>query len=96
MQSIEDKKLKKDHQHVVDKVRKLLVECEEKDIRLDLVLHTAFTVMFDTALDTAPDKRTLFGLMATSMAAAYEANMEYIKDEDVLDESKPSDKDFIH
>ena len=52
--------------------------------------------MFDTALDTAPDKRTLFGLISTSMAAAYEANMEYIKDEDVLDESKPSEEDFIH
>lgn len=96
MQSIEDKKLKKDHNHVVSKVRDLIVDCEEKDIRLDLVLHTALTVLFDTALDTAPDKRTLFGLISTSMAAAYEANMEYIKDEDVLDESKPSEEDFIH
>lgn len=96
MQSIEDKKLKKDHQHVVNKVRKLIIDCEEKDIRLDLVLHTALTVMFDAALDTAPDKRTLFGLLSSSMAGAWEANMEHIKDEDVLDESKPSNKDFIH
>ena len=53
MQSIEDKKLKKDHNHVVSKVRDLIVDCEKKDIRLDLVLHTALTVLFDTALDTA-------------------------------------------
>ena len=33
MQSIEDKKLKKDHNHVVSKVRDLIVDCEEKDIR---------------------------------------------------------------
>ena len=65
--------LEKDHNYVVQNFQKFLKNCSEQGIRTDLILHGTFCVLFDYALDTAPSKESLFGLIASSMAAAHEA-----------------------
>ena len=68
--------LEDDHKYVVENFQKFLKDCSKQGIRTDLILHGTFCVLFDYALDTAPSKESLFGLVASAMAAAHEAHTD--------------------
>jgi len=69
-----NKELQKDHDYVVKAVREMLLDFEAKDVRTDLAIHTSLCVILDTAIDSSPDRRELFGLISSAMSAAYEVN----------------------
>jgi hypothetical protein len=83
--------LEDDHKYVVENFQKFLKDCSNKGIRTDLILHGTFCVLFDYALETAPSKESLFGLVASAMSAAHEANAEMADDVNGQQEEDPED-----
>ena len=82
--------LEDNHNYVVQNFQKFLKNCSEQGIRTDLILHGTFCVLFDYALDTAPSKESLFGLVASAMAAAHEAHT------DVNGQQEEDPEDVVH
>ena len=82
--------LEDNHNYVVQNFQKFLKDCSEQGISTDLILHATFCVLFDYALDTAPSKESLFGLVASAMAAAHEAHT------DVNGQQEEDPEDVVH
>jgi len=76
------------HEYVIKKIQKFLKDCHEENVRTDLVIFASLTVILDYALETTPDKETLFGLIATCMSAAYDAYTNQHNEDDEEDEEK--------
>lgn len=97
MSSQKEKDLRADMDYVVKHITELLTKFNDKEIPLNLVLHTTISLLYDVAIDTAPDRRTLFGLLSSAMAAAYESNMKDYEDSDKkLDETEATKEDLVH
>ncbi len=77
---MDEDQLEQNHKHVVDQFQRFLQECSEQGISTDLILHATFCVLFDFALDSAPSKESLFGLIASAMSAAHESNGQQEED----------------
>ena len=79
---MDDDQIKEQHDLVCMRIQELLRKFSEEGVRTDLVLHASLCVVLDYALDSAPNKATLFGLIASAMAAAHESNGERKEEED--------------
>ena len=79
---MDDDQIKEQHDLVCMRIQELLRKFSEEDIQTDLVLHASLCVLLDYALDSAPNKLSLFGLIASAMAAAHESNGEREEEEE--------------
>ena len=73
---MDDDQIKEQHDLVCKRIQELLKDFSEEGVRTDLVLHASLCVVLDYALDSAPNKATLFGLIASAMAGAHEAHSD--------------------